>query len=112
MTDFEPIPRIKASAGSADFERIMEIMTAMVAGAAIDQKRDELDPRQHTAYTMAAAGFLAGYLTGASIIAGTLDDRDKRRTGEMLLTNFRQGIQIGKENAMNSVAKMHGEGHA
>ena len=106
------VPRIKVGANTAEGERIMQIMSVMLGSAAFDQKSDDLDPAQHTAFTMAAAGFLAGYLTGASIIAGTLCDRDKRRCGEMLLTNFRQGIQIGKQAAMDKAGQLFGEGHA
>lgn len=102
MSGEEMIPRIKVSVGDPNFERMIEIQTAMLSAAALDQLRDGMDPALHTALTMASAGFLAGYLGGASIIAGVATDGDKRRMGEMLLTNFRQGIQIGKQNAMSA----------
>lgn len=109
---FEPVPRVKTQAGDADFGRIMSIVQVMLIGASADQRSDDHDPAHHTAMTMAAAGVLAGYLAGASIIAGTADDRDKRRMGEMLLSNFRQGIGIGKHNAMLAATESEGAGHA
>lgn len=106
--DLEPLPRIKASQGDPDFERIIDLVEAMMRGAAADQLRDYVDPAHHSAMTMAAAGVLAGYLAGASIIAGIASDRDKRRMGEMLLTNFRQGIGIGKSNALRTATEQFG----
>lgn len=108
----EPLPRIVASAGSPDFDRTTEIMSQMLGAAAMDQMRDGIEPAHHTALTMAAAGYLAGYLAGASIVAGIAHDSDKRRMGEMLLTNFRQGVKIGKDNALLSLAEQEGTGRA
>ena len=97
------LPFGQAAPGTADFERVMDIVGAMLSGAATDQSEDELDPPHHTALTMTAAGILAGYLFGATIIAGLSSDRDTRRAGLMLLTNFRNGVKIGKDNAMRSI---------
>jgi hypothetical protein len=99
------IPRVVAEQGSEDFERVLNIMAAMLTGAAVDQKLDDLDPAKQTMMTIAAAGVTAGYLAGASIIAGTAQDKDKRRIGEILLTNFRQGVKIGKDQALLSVTE-------
>lgn len=102
---YGPLSRIKASAGDPDFERIITLMQAMLTAAALDQISDDHEPAHHTALTMAAAGVLAGYLGGASIVAGTAHDKDKRRMGEMLLTNFRNGVGIGKSNALRSLSE-------
>lgn len=103
MTDADVLPRIVAKHGSDNFERVLNIMGAMLAGAAYDQLADDMDPARHTMMTIAAAGVAAGYLAGASIIAGTAHDKDKRRIGEILLTNFRQGVKLGKAQALMSV---------
>lgn len=102
---YEPVPRVEASVGDPDFDRIMTIVQAMLTAAALDQLRDGHDPALHTALTMAAAGVLSGYLGGASIIAGLAHDKDKRRMGEMMLTNFRTGIGLGKSSALQSLSE-------
>jgi hypothetical protein len=89
--------------GEPKFERMMNIMARMLSAAAWDQKSDDLDPAEHTQITMTAAGFLAGYLTGASIVAGTLNEGDKRQVGEALMITYRQGIKIGRDTAMASI---------
>lgn len=105
MSDRDPIPAIYAKNGDPKFARVMDIMAAMLSAAAGDQKRDELEPSQHTAMTTAAAGVLAGYLSGAMIAIGTARDADKKRMGAMLLTNFRQGVTIGKNQALLSMTE-------
>lgn len=89
--------------GDPKFERMIDIMGKMLGAAAWDQKSDDLDPAEHTTMTMTAAGFLAGYLTGASIVAGSLNEGDKRRVGEALMVTYRQGIKVGRDTAMASM---------
>lgn len=103
MAEANALPFGQAAPGNADFERIMDVVAAMLSGAAANQATDGLDPPHHTALTISAAGVLAGYLFGATIIAGMASDKDTRRAGLMLLTNFRQGVKIGKDNAMRSI---------
>src|SRR5690606_18069480 len=109
----EDLPIKVSVGGTAEFERIMQIMSSMLTAAADDhQKHGDLGQEQHFVLTTAAAGVLAGYLTGVLIATGPLRDRDKRRSGEMLMRNFRQGIRIGKLSVMNVAGRIVGEGHA
>jgi hypothetical protein len=87
----------------------MEVMGKMLAAAAWDQQADNLDPAEHTQITMTAAAFLVGYLTGASIVAGTLREGDKARVGKAFVETFRQGIRVGRDAVM---AEMKTEGSA
>jgi hypothetical protein len=87
----------------------MAVMGKMLAAAAWDQKEDNLEPAEHTQVTMTAAGFLIGYLTGACIVAGTLNEGDKARVGKAMLETYRQGIRVGRDTAM---AAMPTEGAA
>ena len=105
MVDRDPLPAIHAKVGDADFERILDIQQAMLTAAAFDRRRDDIDPAHHTAMTIAAGGLLAGYLFGATIGAGIARDADKKRAGAMILTNFRQGIRIGKDQALMSMTE-------
>ncbi len=103
MTDETPLA--EAMHGDPDWERCHTLLSAMLSAAAADQRSDDMDPHHHTSLTMAAAGRLAGYLAGALIGAGIARDQDKRRMGEMLLANFRNGIVLGKEQALVSATQ-------
>lgn len=98
--------------GDPRFERCSQIMSAMLSAAAVDQLGDDLDPAEHTMLTMTAAHLLAGYLAGASTIAGTLLDRDLRQVRQAGEVTFRQGVKIGKLNGMNAMARTVGSGNA
>ncbi len=108
----EPLPMIEVGANDPNHTRIMEIMGRMLAAAAWDQKTADVDPAHHTALTIAAAGFAGGYLSGASIVVGSVSEGDKRRMGEMMLTNFREGIKIGKAQALLAMSEQRGVGNA
>lgn len=98
--------------GDARFDRCSQIMTAMLTAAALDRLQDDMDPAEHTMLTMTAAQLLGGYLAGASIIAGTLLDRDMRRVRQAGEVTFRQGIKLGKHNAMDAAGRAFGSGNA
>ena len=89
--------------GDANFDRAMEIMGKMLGAAAWDQKSDDLDPAEHTMITITALAFAAGYLTGACLIAGSLQEGDKKRAADAMLITYRQGIKTGRLNAMASM---------
>lgn len=99
----EPITLHRHGPGEPKFERAMQIMGKMLGAAACDQQTDDMDPINHTSITMTAAGFLVGYLTGASIVAGTLNEGDKARIGRAMLETYRQGIRVGRDSAMASI---------
>lgn len=88
--------------GTDQFDHVVRIMSVMLVGASLDQRETAIDPSDHTGMTISAAGLLAGYLTGALIVAGGITEGEKQRVGKMLLANFRQGIVQGKANAMMS----------
>ncbi len=89
--------------GDPRFERAMEIMAKMLGAAAWDQRTDDMDPADHTSITITAAGFLVGYLTGASIAAGVLNEGDKGRVGKAMLQTYRQGVTVGRDTALASM---------
>lgn len=98
--------------GEARFDRCSQIMSAMLGAAAADQMSDGLDPVEHTMITMTAAHLLAGYLAGASTIAGTMLDRDLRQVRQAGEVTFRQGVRLGKHNGMDAIARKSGSGTA
>lgn len=112
MSEQDPLPMVETTVGDPNHARIMDIMARMLGAAALDQRTDDLDPKQHTALTIAAAGFAGGYLSGASIVVGSASEGDKRRMGEMMLTNFREGIKIGKAQALLAMSEQRGAGNA
>ncbi|HEX5183558.1 MAG TPA: hypothetical protein VFW19_10455 [Allosphingosinicella sp.] len=64
-------------------------------------------------YAMTAAALFAGMTAGHMIALGVLNEQDKRRAGQMLLTNFRNGIEIGKREARDAMLKqMPAQGNA
>jgi hypothetical protein len=103
MADTERLKLHMQRPGDPRFERIMTVMGKMLAAAAWDQKSDDLDPAEHTHITMTAAAFAAGYLTGACIVAGTLNEGDKKRAGEAMMVTYRQGVRVGRDTAMASM---------
>lgn len=77
---------------------------------ATSQLIDAEDPNQ-ISMAMAAACTFAGCMFGTLIIAGLAKDGDKRRVTESMMTNFRSGIDIGKQSALTIAAEEFG-GHA
>jgi len=53
---------------------------------------------------MTAAALFAGMTVGHMIAVGALNDRDKRRAGQMVLLNFRNGVEMGKSEAYAAMA--------
>lgn len=62
---------------------------------------DQLSMNQ--SYAMTAAALFAGMTAGHMIAVGALDEKDKRRAGQMVLTNFRNGIELGKSEARRAM---------
>lgn len=62
---------------------------------------------------MAAAALFAGMTAGHMIALGNLHEQDKRRAGQMLLANFRNGIELGKTEARKAMLEqLPAEGRA
>lgn len=94
------------------FQRMLEVHAAMLTAAAFDRMQDDLDPVDHTQITITAAAFVAGYLSGASVIAGNLFDRDRKRVETALIVTFRQAWKVGKDNALIAAASSPEAGNA
>jgi len=61
---------------------------------------------------MTACVMVAGSMFGMMIVGGFFKDQDRRRATESMATNFRQGIDVGKQHAFRAFAGAQGEGHA
>lgn len=59
-------------------------------------------PRQQ-GFIITAAALMAGITVGHMIARGTLKDSDKRNLVEIVLRNFRQGIEFGKAEARTAM---------
>lgn len=102
----DEIKTITAGVGSPDFDDILAMADAM--RESIVPGFDWSDP--HTmAKAITAAAMFAGTMFGQSIVVGIAKDGDRRRAGEMVLTNFRQGIAAGKRRGYRIAAEL-GEG--
>ena len=52
---------------------------------------------------MAAGALFAGMTVGHMIAVGAMKEQDKRRAGQVVLTNFRNGIELGKAEARKAM---------
>lgn len=52
---------------------------------------------------MTAAAIFAGTIFGQLLVAGLVNEGDKRRAGEAMLKNFRAGIDLGRRKAMETI---------
>jgi hypothetical protein len=64
---------------------------------------DPDDIPMNQSLSMTAAALFAGMTAGHMIAFGTLEEQDKRRAGQMMLTNFRNGIEMGKQEARKAI---------
>lgn len=77
-------------------ERIEHMIGLMRLGLAplFNAESDDLPMNQSLAMT--AAALLAGMVAGHMLAFGALDEKDKKRASQMVLANFRNGIELGK----------------
>lgn len=99
-------PNFARPNGNGDFEKVVDVMSAMLMAAGQHQNDTGADPAVHTSMTISAAGLLAGYLTGAWIVAGLALDRDQKQIRDALAVTFRQGVKMGKANAVMAMPPM------
>lgn len=51
----------------------------------------------HQSNMITAAALFAGMTVGHMIAVGAMKEQDKRRAGQLVLTNFRIGVELGKD---------------
>jgi hypothetical protein len=84
-------------------EVIEQIITLMRIGVTplLDKNQGCLPPLQ--ACQITAASLFAGITLGHMIAIGVAKDQDKRRTGQLVLANFRSGVELGKREARQAM---------
>lgn len=94
-------------------DRIRDIITLMRMALA-PMFNDDIDNiPMNQSYTITAAALFAGMTAGHMIALGTMKDQDKRRAGEVVLKNFRNGIDLGKSEARKAMLEqLPAEGQA
>lgn len=88
-----------SSRGDPHFDRAIQFVEAF-RGAIADMLFDDA---QDLAIAQSAACLFAGMIFGTMIVGGMVEERDKRRAGEVALNAFREGIKVGKRRAMRIV---------
>jgi hypothetical protein len=83
--------------GEPEFDQILH-MADVMRDSVVSADFDWSDPTT-TAKAITAAAMFAGMMFGQMIAIGLAADRDRRRAGEMVLKNFRQGTDAGKKRA-------------
>lgn len=98
-TDKLKFTKAKVGVNSPQLASVQDIIGTWRAALApmLNANIDDL-PRLQSEMITAAAIF-AGMVTGHMIVVGALSEKDKRRVGAMMQTNFRNGIQLGREEA-------------
>lgn len=99
----EPIPFSDAMKDPESREAIEHFIMLMriALGPIFSGDPDNIPMNQ--SYAMTAAATFAGMTAGHMIAFGALMERDKRRAGQMILANFRNGIEIGKAEARKAI---------
>lgn len=99
----EPVPFSDAMGNPADRERIEHFVALirMVLAPVFNSDPDDIPMNQ--SFAMTAAALFAGMTAGHMIALGALQDQDRRRAGQMMLTNFRNGIELGKAEAQRAI---------
>jgi hypothetical protein len=82
---------------------VEQLVTLMRMGVAplLDRNRDHIPMLQSMQIT--AAALFAGMTLGHMIALGVAKEQDKRRAREVLLKNFRNGIDLGKQEARKAM---------
>jgi hypothetical protein len=84
-------------------EAIEQIIMLMRIGVAplLNRNQDHLPMLQ--SFQVTAAALFAGITLGHMIALGVAKDQDKRRAGQAVLKNFRNGIELGKREARKAI---------
>ncbi len=99
----DKIPFSDAMADPASCDKIEHfIMLMRIALAPVFNEHPD-DIPMNQSYAMTAAAMFAGMTAGHMIALGVLEDKDQRRAGMMVLTNFRNGVKVGKSEARKAI---------
>lgn len=103
MSEAESIP-LRDAMTDPDARRRIEDMIALfrLALAPVFNADPENIPMNQS-YAMTAAALFAGMTMGHMIALGAAIEKDKRRAGLMVLTNFRNGLTLGKSEARKAM---------
>jgi hypothetical protein len=99
----DPIPFSDAMRDPADRERVEQFVALMRMALAPVFNADPDGIPMNQSFAMTAAALFAGMTAGHMIAFGALEEGDKRRAGQMMLTNFRNGIELGKREAHGAI---------
>jgi hypothetical protein len=95
-------PELRAAIGDERNEVMLWVETFRMTVAGNSDPSDI----QQLGYAMAAASIFAGTLLGKLIVAGLVDEKDKRRMTESMAKNYRSGIDIGRKAGLRVAAEM------
>lgn len=84
-------------------EHIREMITRMRMALADIFSEDPENIPMNQSFALTASAIFAGMTVGHMIALGTMKDQDKRRAGQVVLKNFRSGIDLGKNEARKAM---------
>jgi hypothetical protein len=99
----DPVPLSDAMRNPADREHIEQLVALMRMALAPVFNADPDAIPMNQSFAMTAAALFAGMTAGHMIAFGVLLERDKRRAGQIMLSNFRNGIEMGKQEAQKAI---------
>jgi hypothetical protein len=89
--------------GAAEHEQMQTMVGLMRLALAPIFNADPDDIPMHQSMAITSAAVFAGMTVGHMIAFGTMKDQDRRRAGELVLKNFRTGIDLGKSEARQAM---------
>ncbi|HVQ09543.1 MAG TPA: hypothetical protein VMS43_14015 [Allosphingosinicella sp.] len=99
----DPIPLLDAMEDPAARAQIENIIARMRFALAPMFNDDPENIPVNQSYALTAAALFAGITVGHMIALGVMKEQDKRRAGQVILTNFRNGIELGKNEARKAM---------
>ena len=94
----------------AQIEQIIALMR-MAMAPMLNGDPDNIPMYQ--SYSITAAALFAGMTAGHMIALGVMKEQDKRRAGQVVVANFRNGIELGKREAREAMLRqMPAKGNA
>ena len=106
MSDDPALLRV-STPGQREHVLGIELLVAMGEAATKVVER-EGDTALLLSIAMSSAAQLAGQCFGNLLAAGVARDQDRRRAGETAMTNFRIGIQTGRDVLLREMAERVG----
>jgi len=100
MGDFSITDAMQDDQSLQQIEGIVTLMR-MATARLFNDDPDNIPMNQ--GYSITAAALYAGTTAGHMIALGVMDEKDKHRVGKVLLSNFRSGIEVGKNEARKAM---------